>query len=616
MSECALVWMFLCLREGAGRGVRASHPRREGSVMKEVASFSLSLRALVLCLPPHSLHCTCTHLTQQHTAHNHGQEARNTQPVRDTRGREVFLARRCPRADSPRRPRQAEFSPPLDTSLIAALVADYVDQDDLPTDEILQTLRGMLSELATRADEDETLVSGFNDLRISPTEDTSADTHDLFSSSENASSAPNTAATSNFSSESDSSAQPFSSPLGFLQAAFPHLPTSRLRSALGSPEDVNEIDMEDVVGNILSQEYVKELEERGPEDDVPESNEPWQTVPKVKAKAKKKKAGQTITLVDIRQQQHAPRPSSTPSTPTVPLDPWTQVSSVATRLSDLLPSHSAAYFQSRFHAPNFSSPAAALRSGLATMKVPSRSSDPDGMLEMEMKFNIFDMLTAADSASSMTDSEIEDLKADIQLCVSAALASRSSTDGAAEAALDLVSLLRELDTGRIEWGVYHTPSTPSTPQFPSGSGAARLARRSTLPAGPPSPPQTLPRKSLPSAASGSASPVSDAWQTIPVIPRGSVLSPHADFIPAYNPTAKIGKGRPARKPPKTVEKKLDVLDPHWHRRRANELLEKRKEALLEASRMWQRSTVKNRGGEAALIFAERVSIRHLPLYVD
>ena len=110
---------------------------------------------------------------------------------------------------------------------IAALVADYVDSDGNGTVEILQTLRGMLSELAARADEDETrLVSGFNDLRISPTEDTT-DTHDPFSSSENAS-VPYTAATSNFSSESDTSAQPFSSPLGFLQAAFPHLPTSRL----------------------------------------------------------------------------------------------------------------------------------------------------------------------------------------------------------------------------------------------------------------------------------------------------------------------------------------------------------------------------------------------------
>ena len=576
----------------ARRGRRADRPR--------------SLRAFVLCLPPPPPLCTCTHLTQQHTASNHGRAARNTQPVCNIGGWEVFLVRRLARANAIGRPRQAEFSPPLDTSLIAALVADYVDSDGNGTEEILQILRGMLSELAARADEDETrLVSGLNDLRISPTEDTT-DTHDLFSSSENAS-VPYTAATSNFSSESDTSAQPFSSPLGFLQAAFPHLPTSRLRSALGSPEDVNEIDMEDVVGNILSQEYVRELEERGLEDDAPEPSEPWQTV-QPKQKAKKKKAGKTITLVDIRQQQHARPSSSAPSTPTTSLDPWTQVSSVATRLSYLLPSRTAAYFQSLFHAPNFPTPSAALRSGLASMKAPSRSSDPDGMLEMEMKFNILEMLTATQSASDLTEGDIDDLKGDVELCVNASLASRPSGDGVAEAALELVSLLRELESGKIEWGVYHAPSTPSTSSSSSVSGGPRLNRRSTLPAGPPSPPHVLPRKPTLGTFGGSATPVvSDAWQTIPVIPRGPVQSPHADFIPAYNPSAKIGKGRHARKPTKAVEKKRDVLDPYWHRQRAHELLEKRKEALLEASRMWQRSTVKNRGGEAALIFAERVS---------
>jgi len=63
---------------------------------------------------------------------------------------------------------------------------------------------------------------------------------------------------------SGSSQYPFSSPLGFLQAALPHIPIARLREALeDAGGDMEDVDVESVVEALLTSEYVKELEERG-----------------------------------------------------------------------------------------------------------------------------------------------------------------------------------------------------------------------------------------------------------------------------------------------------------------------------------------------------------------
>lgn len=486
------------------------------------------------------------------------------------------------------------------------MVADYVTDDRECSVQELQQLRAMLSELAAQAEKDETSLASqiTHDLYISPTDDTTSnDGHDIFSANEGAS-IPCTATTSRCSG-SDTSLQPFDSPLGFLQTAFPHLPTSRLRSALGSSEDADEIDMEAVVESIMATEFVKELEERGLDDEVEPPVQPWETVRK---RPKKKVKGKTITLGDIRQQQHT---CSSFASQSPRVDPWTQFSSVASHLSDLLPSHPPSYFLSLFHSPEYPSPADALRSGLASMKSPSQLS-PE--YETRLAVNLFAMLTSDETLSELPDVDNERMRDDVNLAVRATLAARPGSEDAADVALDLIDLLRGLESDMLDWTVYHSPVPPSPSTFPSGGDPREVDARRTLPTGPPSPPRVPIRRATTesprSGGSSSSSSTAQAWQTIPVISRGPLVNPHAEFIPAYNPSAKIGKGRHPRKASTLKnERKLDVLDPQWHRhkRRAGELMEASKEALMEASRAWQRGSAKTRGGEVALTYAERVS---------
>ncbi|PSR82595.1 hypothetical protein PHLCEN_2v6028 [Hermanssonia centrifuga] len=511
-------------------------------------------------------------------------------------------------------PAKAEFSPPLDTSLIAAIVADYMIDNKTPSVDELSSLRRILAELASQAEQDEDTLSYqlSNAIQFSTTEDTtSINATDIFSVyADGSESVAYTATTSDASSSSNSSAQSFSTPLGFLQAAFPHLPVSRLKSALGSAQDAEEIDMEAVVEGIMATEFVKELEERGIEDEEADFQPiEWETVT-VKKSKRKQKPGKTITFGDVRQKQYAHASSSAPSSPRLAApDPWTQVSSVAAHLSTLLPLRPPSYFQSLFHSPKHSSPSVALRSALSTIATGCSSMSPTGLSpeDAQSVFSIFDIITSDESILPLTDIDRQQLMSDIQLALMACLAAKSSRESAASASLEILALLRELDTNEVDWGVYHSPAPKSA--GPTGK-AFKSKHALTLPLGPPSPPKVRQK----SASAPSPSPLSpriggnvDAWKTIPVTVRQSQASQHANFIPAYAPPALNKKGKPIKKAVGIVngDDKKDVLDPRWHRRRAGVLMEKRREALMEASRAWQRGNAKTRGGEVAFVFAER-----------
>ena len=58
---------------------------------------------------------------------------------------------------------------------------------------------------------------------------------------------------------SSSSAHPFSSPLGFMQAALPEIPTARLNKALQDSEK-DGVEMWDIVAGILTEESIREME--------------------------------------------------------------------------------------------------------------------------------------------------------------------------------------------------------------------------------------------------------------------------------------------------------------------------------------------------------------------
>jgi len=100
--------------------------------------------------------------------------------------------------------------------------------------------------------------------------------------------------------------------LEFLQASLPDTPINTLKQALKDVEESGrELDMWNLIGNILSQEYTRELEERG----LSNNNDViggWGFVrqkPQKSASPDKRKRSQAtkITLVDICQQNQCIR---------------------------------------------------------------------------------------------------------------------------------------------------------------------------------------------------------------------------------------------------------------------------------------------------------------------
>ncbi|KAI0339432.1 hypothetical protein BDW22DRAFT_1431700 [Trametopsis cervina] len=485
---------------------------------------------------------------------------------------------------------QAEFSPSLDSSLIAAIVADYVSNPAEPlSEEDAITLRKTLSDLAADAEWQAHDVGVDFDLADLQFADGAQDSYGTIAtdpfSSESA-----TTTTITTASDFSNGGRSLSSPLRFLQTAFPDLPLSRLKSALGSAEDVEDLDMESIVESIMTAEYVRESEERGDEDGADVLVEqPWKTIqPRQVSKKQKRKSGKTITFGDVRQQQHV-RPPSTSNTAHPPtLDPWTQLSSIALHLESLVPSHSAAYYQSLFHSPDYSSPSEALRAALSASAPQTHTSAESSTEETQMLFGMFDILRESSNYQTLSDLDREQVMADAQLALRA-------THNRPDAALDLVWFLRELDGGEVAWGIYHSP-VPASPTFLTRSPSKYLAK---LPSSPPtiSMPKAKHRQGPQSAASPSLTSSSNEWQTVPVVPRAGV-NPHADFIPAYN-------GRNGFKPTDGKTKSDAHRGAINHRQRAGELMQRRKEALREASRAWQRGNSSTRGGEVAFYFAER-----------
>ncbi|KZT21204.1 hypothetical protein NEOLEDRAFT_1139855 [Neolentinus lepideus HHB14362 ss-1] len=499
---------------------------------------------------------------------------------------------------------QQEFCPPLDTSLVAALVNEYEAEADSQSRsslsaEQLYDLRNTLSKLAKQAEKDEEALSDkMADFHISPhsfTTDGSSIITDDFSPGQTISSGTSL-------SPSDVS---FGSPLGFLQAAFPQIDTALLRRALQTCEDDENVDMESVVHELLTQEYLHDLEERGldalSEEEIIE--EAWETVQSQKKKGRAgpstpkilKPKARKIAITDVRQQQHI-RPSPTRrSTSPIPRgapDPWTQVSSLSSYLSTLLPKP-ASYFQSIFHKPEYSSPSEALRAALTSLAPDTLNSELSPS-ETQSLFNLFEIFTASPAYAQL------DAPARKQIMTDAELALRA-TQGRSDEALDIVSLLRDLDgDAYLELGVYHSPAptSPAVSDAWSSLPSSPVVQRSPAPKTKPSVPSKGKAKHKPPAP-----PKQNAWHQIP---RRKVHGPHplASYIPAYNNAKIKGSGNGLGKGGKG---NISELKPREMRKaaRTEEFRMKRNEALREASRYWQSGSAKTRGGEIAYYFADR-----------
>ncbi|KAF7288252.1 Smr domain-containing protein [Mycena chlorophos] len=126
---------------------------------------------------------------------------------------------------------QKEFCPPLDSSLLAAMLAD-ID----PTPAALAELRKNLLLLAEQADSEAAQYAALDDLEFD------------FSASSDTSLRDFCTTTTTTTSSADSTS--FNSPLGFLMATMPHIPELRLRQALADP-NAEELDMWEIVERLF-----------------------------------------------------------------------------------------------------------------------------------------------------------------------------------------------------------------------------------------------------------------------------------------------------------------------------------------------------------------------------
>ncbi|KAI6044420.1 hypothetical protein EDC04DRAFT_367513 [Pisolithus marmoratus] len=526
---------------------------------------------------------------------------------------------------------QAEYCPPLDTSLLAALIADLQPdgKDGLsPSRDRVAALRVNLKELACQAAEqyESELRDELDSTHLSSSQCLSTD---------ESCGSPGYYGETTESLTSESSVlsiQSFSSPLGFLQAALPHIHPSKLQCALreAGSADVSDIDMESIMENILTNEYIRELEERGLDgldDENPShliSDEAiWQQVepkkkvvsPSTNGNVTKKKniRNKATPLVDIRQRQHIPSPARETLSTAAP-DMWTQLSSLSEHLATLLPPNSPNSFQSYFHSPKHTSPAKAVRAALSdisgkTRKAESLARSPDSR-NTSVLFNVLDVICDFPIYARLGPAQRSNVYSDVQLALSA-------TQGCGDDSLYIVCLLLELEldlqTGSLAMGVYHHPPPPLSPS----SSSAGLSSPAS------------PSKS-PTRVTNGASRSSPITQWIPHSPTKAGNSSALDWqtvtsrkpppnnrqcslslcIPAYgnhpsSGTAKVrGAGNGFGKGGKGDVGELTSA-PRNMRSHLTESWKKQNELLREASRAWRSGNSKSRGGEIAQYFAER-----------
>lgn len=374
----------------------------------------------------------------------------------------------------------------------------------------------------------------------------------------------------------------------FLQAAFPHIETAKLRAviiAVGDPD--GSADMEDVIEEVLNREYRRECQERGIDVDTLLDDRP-KSKPRVEYLAPtKKKKGMTLVINDIRQQHHYSSLNGLQgfSAP----DPWTHSMSLSTYLATLIPSYNANHFQSAFHDPQHSSPCKALRYTL--QKINDNlypGNDELSERETQYLFGMFDALRATPDYETMSVEQRDQLLSDARLALRA-------TGGVPDQAWELVSILLDLDHG-LDVGIYHSPPvTPSSPTLASPTSPTRKSRPSVsqwATSG-----STAPSPIIPTPKNND---LDGEWNYIPVRPRNRPNYLGAS-IPAYDPNRKarikgarngFGKGGD-----------IGELGPM---QRIAELHKNRNQILREATRYWKGGNAGNRRGEVAQYFAERV----------
>lgn len=473
---------------------------------------------------------------------------------------------------------QREF-PLIDSSLLAALLLDYQESTQA-SDFSLQSLRETLTQLSLDASAQDQLgttqtplpdssergdieeqASSSSRLERDPAacqnNGDSYGTQDDISISGSISGSMRSMSLTSVSSNSATSV----SPVEFLNVLFPNLPLDVINQIFQEhygPEvrisdlegEVDDFDLSTVIDHLLSLEYIQDLTERGLDDEPPTTpehrNENEWNIFNNKNKSdqastgsspkKSKKPVNKIPFVDIRQRQHKP---IKPAPQSFAADPWTRLSSIATRLSELLQPAPSKFFLSYFHSPQstiagtkagWKMEGDALRNALSDLIRRRRSSTIVNPLTLQTSIATLREIIVhpgSDDTLPLDEEQLLELERDSKLCILAA-------NGNLDKALDLLWLLKELDEAFISGvGVAHlqpyTNGDRDTPSFKPSSPKTTINATGT----PIRPPPVPPLISIKPRPPDVLKPKSSSWTTVK---RRSYIpiSPHVDFIPAYS----------------------------------------------------------------------------------
>jgi hypothetical protein len=485
----------------------------------------------------------------------------------------------------------------LDSSLIAAFLSER-DQGTL-TKKQLRKLRRILTELAAGADIDEQFI---NDSLSPPS--TNVDGSSLGSGAvdrnDETSSAPSTVTdptSSQASPRSISSTSSFSTPLGFLRAAFPGVSPSRLERVITNASTnasydggfVDGVDIERAVQLLLGEEYLLGEVSNIPDDDNDSSLAPRSEWPIVKPNGKKRKNKSKPVLVnDIRQRPHvSDNPESRHGTRSMipqqssDVDIWTSISSLSVQLSALLPPHPESFFKSFFHSPESKTPATAVRRALTAITSAGDGDVPP--LDMAVLLNLQDILRNTSEYNELNADERQRLFSDAHLCLHAV---GSQVDNA----LDLVWLLQSLDADDgAGWKTapYHQESLPRQDDLGNTQFSVSVLRSGRPPGRPPSPSQ-------------------NDWSIVTSWKRSTAANLNGIAIPHSNgrhgtSTNDIGLTRDE--------------DPATLKDRRDDLESRLRETSMLAARAWKGGSSKNVGRHLAHYHVEEVRVSICQYYL-
>ena len=392
---------------------------------------------------------------------------------------------------------QAEFCPPLDPNLVADLLADI----DEGSEQQLEILKEQLAALAAQAIVDN---CSLKDKAPSLPDDMHGSGSSHMASSHSA--------------ETSTTTDPPSleSPLTFLRQAFPDISVESLQDALLKTGQTELLNMERIVEGLLSQELLAAFQQQENIKSPVAVEKEWQVTTKKKAmKGKKAVKAKAVPLIDMRQRQHqsSPGASASPTTAQGNMDPWSHLVSLASYLSDLLPSHSASEFLSAFHSPQHATPYDALISFLNSVKPGKRE-------EVAVDNDLITLMRLC-----VGDDQDEDSFDAIlgRKCILA-------TEGRIGDALDLFKLVQDMEfSGPIVHLPVPTLSTCQNDPLPTKSPTSPTRGKSKSPI-----PTNQATKARPMQHRTFAQAATDSWTRVEKRKPTAVQShPHASFSPSY-----------------------------------------------------------------------------------